>query len=479
MLLNAVFTIVLEYSNSVKSMYGTIQVRLNISDAVMTYLVHQCQHSNSLINSTLFEVRSSHFEDCPRVEFFDASGFYRSEFKTKTVKAPYAQLCSVMKDNLHYKVLGGQCAQQTLKSVSESFTSFNRLLQLFFKGEVNKPKMPGYRTKGGLAPISFPAQALQFDLETGECRIPISQENAASVKEHFGLSELRVNGAFGIKASQIVELRILPRNNEFYAEYVYKHGNDGATCHLGLDPSHALGIDLGLSNWLTCISTRGKSFIVDGRKLKSINQNYNRRVASLKTGKPAKYWDFELARITEKRNRQIRDAINKAARLVINHCLENRIGHVVFGWNESNKDGINIGTKNNQEFVQIPTARLKNRIKQLCEENGIQFNETEESYTSKTSFLDNDFLPTYGEKPESWKPSGRRITRGQYKTAQGVLINSDCNGAANILRKVSAQLGIVLTESVRAALTLPKRYDLFKGLKKSYRKRCVASLQSA
>ncbi|MGG6283711.1 hypothetical protein ACQ4M3_19190 [Leptolyngbya sp. AN03gr2] len=66
-----------------------------------------------------------------------------------------------------------------------------------------------------------------------------------------------------------------------------------------------------------------------------------------------------MARITEKRNCQVRDAINKAARLVINHCLQNRIGHVVFGWNEGNKDGINIGTKNNQEFVQIPTARLK------------------------------------------------------------------------------------------------------------------------
>ncbi len=460
-------------------MYGTIQVKLNVSDEVMAYLVHQCQHSNSLINSTLFEVRQSHFEDCPRVEFFDANGFYRSEFKTKTVKAPYAHLCSVMKDNPHYRVLGGQCAQQTLKSVSESFTSFNKLLQLFFNGEVDKPRMPNYRTKGGLAPITFPAQALQFDIETGECRIPISQENAASVKEHFGLSELRINGAFGIKADQIVELRILPRNNEFYAEYVYKHGNDGATCHLGLDSTQALGIDPGLSNWLTCVSTRGKSFIVDGRKLKSINQNYNRRVASLKTGKPAKYWDFELARITEKRNRQIRDAINKAARLVINHCLENRIGHVVFGWNEGNKDGINIGAKNNQEFVQIPTSRLKNRIKQLCEESGIQFTETEESYTSKASFIDEDFLPTYGEKPASWKPSGKRIKRGQYKTAQSILINADCNGAANILRKVSAQLGIVLTESVRAVLTLPKRYDLFKGLKKSYRKRCEASLQSA
>jgi len=456
-------------------LYRIIQVRLNVSDAVMAYLVHQCHHANSLINSTLFQVRQSHFESCPRSEFFDADGCYRSEFKTKAVKAPYPHLCGVMRDNLHYKVLGGQCAQQTLKSVSESFTSFNKLLQLFFKGEINKPRMPRYRTKGGLAPISFPAQALQFDAQTGECRIPISQENAASVKEHFGLSELRLNGAFGIRSETIVELRILPRNNEFYGEYVYTHGNDGATCHLGLDPSHALAIDHGLNNWLTCVSTRGKSFIVDGRKLKSINQNYNRRVATLKTGKPEKYWDFELARISEKRNRQVRDAINKAARLVINHCLQNRIGHVVFGWNEGNKDGINIGTKNNQEFVQIPTSRLKNRIRQLCEEQGIQFTETEESYTSKASFVDDDFLPTYGEKPASWKPSGRRITRGQYKTNQGILINADCNGAANILRKVSAQLGIVLAESVRAVLTLPKRYDIFKGLKKSYCKRSVAS----
>ena len=372
------------------------------------------------------------------MEFFDANGQYRCEFQTKTVKAPYANLCSVMQDNPHYKALGGQCAQQTLKSVSESFTSFNHLLQLFFADEVGKPRIPSYRTKGRLAPISFPAQALQFKLDTGECRIPVSRENQESVKEHFGLSELRVNGTFGIRSEQIVELRILPRNNEFYAEYVYKHGNAGATCSFELDCNHALAIDHGLDNWLTCVSTRGKSFIVDGRKLKSINQNYNRRVASHKAGKLAKYWDFELARITEKRNRQVRDAINKAARLVVNHCLQNRIGYVVFGWNEGNKNGINIGTKNNQEFVQIPTARLKGRIKQLCEENGIQFAETEESYTSKASFIDDDFLPTYGEKPESWKPSGRRITRGQYKTAQGSLINADCNGAANILRKVSA-----------------------------------------
>jgi len=185
--------------------------------------------------------------------------------------------------------------------------------------------------------------------------------------------------------------------------------------------------------------------------LKSINQNYNRRVANLKEGKSAKYWDFELARITEKRNRVMRDAINKTARFIINHCIQNRLGIVVFGWNARQKDSSDIGRKNNQEFVQLPTAKLKKRIQQLCEEVGIQFIETEESYTSKSSFLDNDFLPQYGEKPERWKPSGRRgkkgdgIGRGQYKTAQNILLNSDCNGAANILRKVSIQLGLDLS----------------------------------
>lgn len=452
-------------------MYGTIQVKLSVRDEVRDYLVHQCQQSNSLINSTLFEVRQKHFEACERIEFFDSNDFYRSEFKTKQVKASYAELCKQLTSNPHYMALGGQCAQQTIKSVVESFSSFNQLLNKFWQGETNKPRMPGYRTKGGLAPISYPAQALRFDIETGECLIPISRELNSDVKHSLGVNELRINGAYGIKSEQIVEVRIIPRNQELYVEYVYCYGNQGASCRLGLDPQHALSLDPGLDNWLTCVSTRGKSFIIDGHKLKSINQNYNRRVQRLKLGKPAKYWDFELAAITEKRNRKVRDAINKAARFVINYCLINRLGVVVFGWNQGNKDSIKIGKKNNQEFVQIPTARLKNWIKELCEVNGIQFVETEESYTSKASFLDNDFLPTFGEKPTRWKPTGKRVKRGEYKTSRNQLINADCNGAANILRKVSIQLGLSLAEVCRAALTLPKRYELFSSLSSSYRKK--------
>jgi len=213
----------------------------------------------------------------------------------------------------------------------------------------------------------------------------------------------------------------------------------------------------GVDNWLSCVSNVGTSFIIDGKHLKSKNQWYNKQVATIKEGKPQGFWSKKLASIAEKRNRQMRDAVNKTARLVINHCLEYGIGRVVFGWNKRQKDSIDIGAKNNQKFVQIPTAKLKERISQLCELYGIEFIETEESYTSQASFLDDDFLPTIGEKPQSWKPSGKRIKRGLYQTQSGSLVNADINGAANILRKVATTLGFSLKGVGRGTLTMPLR----------------------
>ena len=196
---------------------------------------------------------------------------------------------------------------------------------------------------------------------------------------------------------------------------------------------------------------------------------YNKRVAQLKSGKSKKYWDAELGRVTTQRNNQMRDAINKTARFLVNHCLTNKIGTVVFGWNPGQKDGANMGRVQNQQFVQIPTGRLKDRIKQLCEECGLRFVETEEAYTSKASFLDGDSLPRHGEKPSQWKPSGKRVQRGLYRASSGQLVNADCNGAANILRKVSTQLGITLAKVSTGALNLPQRYSVFTNLTRLYR----------
>jgi putative transposase len=149
---------------------------------------------------------------------------------------------------------------------------------------------------------------------------------------------------------------------------------------------------------------------------------------------------------------------------------------IVIGWNAGQKQNSNMGKRNNQNFVIIPTSRLIERLKQLCPEYGITLTITEEAYTSKASFLDCDSLPKHGEKPEGWKASGNRIERGLYKSRDGFIINADCNASANIMRKVATQLGLDLAKVGRASLTVPQRIDLFKRLNKSYRKRCYGGL---
>lgn len=311
--------------------------------------------------------------------------------------------------------------------------------------------------------IAFTAQNSSYDDVAGSCRLSISREN----KNELLLKQIIIPSGSQFKSEQLSEVRIVPRNGHLWAEYVYQVQPQKA---IGLDYSHAISIDPGVTNWLSVLSTKGKSFIVCGRKIKSINQRYNKAVALHKKGKSQKYWDDYLAQITHKRNCQMRDAVNKAARFVINYCLKNGIGNIVFGWGQGIKNEINLGKKNNQIFVQIPTSRLKNRIKELAESVGIIFTETEEAYSSKSSFLDDDLVPKYGEKPKGYRFSGRRVKRGLYRSAKAILVNADINGAGSILKKVATQLNICLAEVGKGSLTLPKRYDL-SYMRKSYRKR--------
>ncbi|MEG4323242.1 MULTISPECIES: transposase [unclassified Microcoleus] len=390
-----------------------------------------CEESNKLANCGIYYSRQLYF---------------------KTGKFPSkATLHRLMKDNLHFKALYSHVAQQTLTSVAESFQSYIGLLKGIKNGTVTQcPKLPGYR-KNSLKLVTFPKADVK--LKNGQLRFPLGSK----VKLWFGVSEFYLPMPSNLDYGQIREIRILPRNGQFYAEFVYKI----LSVAVELDTSKALGIDPGLNNWLTCVSNVGTSSIVDGKHLKSLNQWYNKRVATIKEYRPQGFWSKRLARITEKRNRQVRDAVNKAARLVLNHCLQNQIGTVVFGGNKGMRQSINLGSKTNQGLVQIPTARLKDRISQLCEQYGIEFVETEESYTSKASFLDADVLPKFGEKPEGWKASGKRIKRGLYRSKDGIKINADCNGAALILRKVATTLRLCLEGVSRGALISPLKVRIW------------------
>lgn len=416
-------------------MFGCQQVLIKPDKELKAVLEFICGESNKLHNCAVYYARQMHFKARVYVRPFD--------------------LINELKRNPHFGSLCAQAAQQTCGAVGESVKSFKGLIKLFREGGLeHRPKFPNYRTKDGLHLVAYPKQALGKKLLDGQIYIPLGQK----VQAWFGLKNFTIQMPSNLDYTDIREVRILPRNGQFYAEFVYK----SISIQSDVDPTKVLGIDHGIDNWLTCISNVGTSFIVDGKHLKSINQWYNKRVATLINGKPNGFWSHQLARLTEKRNRQMRDAVNKAARLVVNHCLENKIGTVVFGWNQGQKDGANMGRKTNQKFVQIPTAKLKTRIAQLCEQYGLQFVETEESYTSKASFLDRDFLPTIGAKPDGWKESGRRVKRGLYRTGlPNWYINADCNGAANIIRKVATMLGLDLSGVGRGVLTAPLKVRLW------------------
>lgn len=461
-------------------MYKTQQVKLNIGGEEYGFLLEQCRLSNLFYNRIVYDIRQQYFgwnQDYYEWWQGDTLRQSRKDKRVPSAFISYAKLCKVYGGDPLYAEIGGQVAQQCIKQVIESFISYNKLVDAYWNGNVSdQPRLPSYR-QSGLNQISFPAQGVTLDRDSGMCKLSLPKV-AKPVLKGEGLSELWINGGYGFDVDRLVEVTVLPKSGSLYVNYVYT----ADPVVVDVDPSQALGIDHGGSNWLTCVTTLAKSFIIDGKPLRSINQGYDRQVAKYKAGKSEFYWDDELDRITEKRNNQMRDATNKAARFIVNHCIANGIGTIVFGWNKDQKRGINMGRKQNQQFSKIPTGKLKTRLSQLCEEYGLMFVENEESYTSKASFLDNDLIPVFGEKPKTWKPSGQRVLRGMYKSADGHFINADCNGAANLLSKVAVQLGLNLTplvEAGRDALNRPKRYDPFSSLSSLYRSKAQARFQPA
>ncbi|NCS50077.1 MAG: IS200/IS605 family element transposase accessory protein TnpB [Microcystis aeruginosa BK11-02] len=417
-------------------MYRCQQNLMSMDKHLKAILEFICAESHKLTNCAIYYARQLYFKTDKIIGKFDLEKEY--------------------KNNKHYQVLSSQAAQQILKSVPESFKSFKELNQKYRKGELtDKPHLLKYIKKEGLFLVTYPKQALKW--VDNQIRIPLGK----TVKQWFGLDSFYLPMPSNLRFQEIKELRILPRNHCFYVEFVY----ESKPVEIEVNPDNVLGLDPGLKNWLTGVSSLGTSFVIDGRHLKSVNRWYNKQVATLKEGKPQGFWSTQLAKITEKRNRQIRDAVNKAARLVINYCIEHQIGVVVFGWNKEQKQECNLVQNNHQSFVSIPTAKLKERIRQVCEHCGIKFIETEESYTSKASFLDNDSLPKFGKKTEGWQPSGKRTKRGLYRAAQNQYINADANGAANRIRKVSTTLNFNLSRVSRGVLTRPQKFKFWSAEK--------------
>ena len=201
-------------------------------------------------------------------------------------------------------------------------------------------------------------------------------------------------------------------------------------------------IDIGLENLFTIAFNYNKKGIsIKGTKLKAINQYFNKIKASLQSLLPNRqYVSKFINQLLYKRTEQLRNYIGYYTNKLIEILRTERISKLVVGYNKGWKQEINIGKVNNQNFVNIPFRKILDILKYKLEDNGIEYKEQEESYTSKASYLDNDDIPIYKEETEEIKFSGRRVKRGIYKSKQGKIINADLNGALNILKKSGEKL---------------------------------------
>ena len=191
---------------------------------------------------------------------------------------------------------------------------------------------------------------------------------------------------------------------------------------------------------MTATFTNNKPLIINGRPLKSINQYYNKKKAKY-TSLVKKYNNKKaskrLKRLSLKRTNKIDDYLHKSVSYLMNQLVFNNISTLVVGYNKNWKQDIGIGKVNNQNFTNVSHLKLVQILKYKCQLYGINFVLQEESYTSKSSFIDKDILPIY--KPNDDKKYlflGKRIKRGLYQSKEGKFLNADVNGSYNIMRKV-------------------------------------------
>ena len=371
-----------------------------------------CHTAKNLANEAIYNVRQHYFTE--------------GEF------LKYEKNYTLLKNSPNYKALNSNMAQQILKEVDGSFQSFFGLLKLVKQGKYafTDCKLPHYLPKDGYTTLIIGFVRLKGNQLT----LPFSN----SFKKTHKSVEITIPPILLDKT--IKEIRIIPKANArfFEIQYIYE-----AECiQRNLNTNNALALDLGINNLVTAVSNSGQSFIIDGKRLKSINQWFNKENARLQSIKDKQHFSRKPTNrqkaVARNRNNKVNDYMNKTARRVIDYCIINNIGTLVVGYNETFQHNSHIGKQNNQNFVNIPYGQLRNKLEYLCKLNDIVFVKQEESYTSKSSFWDRDDLPVYNaDNPKEYPFSGRRLHRGLYKTASGKTINADVNGALNIMRKSS------------------------------------------
>jgi putative transposase len=365
----------------------------------------------------------------------------------------YNEINRLMKSHQTYKDLPAKVSQQILMILDKNWQAFFAAVKAYkieptrFTG---RPKLPKYKNKvKGRNILVYTIQAISS-----------KQLKKGIIK----LSGTNILIKTKLKPSQLCQVRLVPKCDSYVIEVIYDQPE--STIDENQKESVA-SIDLGLNN-LVALTSNQPGFIpllINGRPLKSINQFYNKRKARLQSQlKGNRQTSSRLGRLTRCRHQKVDNYLHHASRQIVNLLGSRKIGTLVIGKNVQWKNEIDLGKKNNQNFVSIPHARLIEMLKYKAELMGIKVIEQEESYTSKSNFLNLDPIPVYGNIDAfDVTFSGQRIKRGLYKTSGGQLINADVNGSYNILRKAIPN---AFSDGIESCVVQPRRVNPLKVKKK-------------
>jgi putative transposase len=357
---------------------------------------------------------------------------------------PYAEIFHRVKHLECYQALPRKVSNSILIVIDKNWRSFKAALKAWdghpekFTG---RPRLPGYKHKEkGRNILIYDMQALS---------------KKALKRGMIAPSGLAIEIATHQTRQSIDQVRMVPRLDGYMVEVVYRKEEKQAL----VDPSLRAALDLGVNTLAALTSTKQgfQPLLVNGRPLKSLNQHYNKHRAHQQShlARAKRFTSRQLDRITTKRNRRIKAYLHTASRRIIDHLVTEGIGSVVVGKNPLWKQEVEMGRKNNQEFVQIPHARFIEMLTYKAKLVGIQVILQEESYTSKASFLDRDPLPTYDPgRKEKPRFSGRREKRGLYRASDGRRIHADVNGSYNVLRKAFPDS---FGQGIEAPAVVPRR----------------------
>lgn len=365
----------------------------------------------------------------------------RQSFFEKNRVPSLKELYHLIKNSKDYKALPAKVSQGVLIQIDRVFKSYFASIEEYqihpnkFKAP---PKLPRYKDKlEGRNVLVYNYQAISKKwLDKGKVKLS------------------KTNIFIKTKLKNILEARLVPKVYGYVLELVYE--KEERTRLISSDSAY---IDLGLNNLATLTSNK-EGFtprLICGRALKSCNHYYNKRISKLKSLLPKdKKTSKRIKALTNKRNNKVDYYLHTSTKYIINTLVENNIGLLVIGNNKNWKQNINIGKRNNQNFVSVPHSKLTTQLTYKAQLAGIKVVITEESYTSKCSFLDLEPI----KKHTSYL--GKRIKRGLFQSNKGYLYSADVNGSLNIGRKVVGESGFNRDSIVRFVVN-PIRFKPYKA----------------